>query len=60
MMGAPSSLILILKFWVSAIVADRWVRTCLGSVPQRAERARRFCISLSVETLGARPYQLEM
>ena len=32
-----------LKDWVSAIVAERCVRTVLGSVPARAERARRFC-----------------
>ena len=31
-----------LKDWVSAIVAERWVRTVFGSVPARAERARRF------------------
>ncbi len=32
-----------LKDWVSAIVAERCVRTVLGSVPARAQRARRFC-----------------
>lgn len=36
------------------MVADRWVRTCLGSVPERAERARRFCVSLSAERVKAR------
>ena len=39
------------------MVADRWVRTCLGSVPERAERARRFCISLSAENVGAKYYR---
>ena len=28
------------------MAAERWVRTCLGSVPDRAERARRFCTSV--------------
>ena len=38
-----------LKDWVSAIVAARCVRTVLGSVPARAERARRFyCGSASL------------
>ena len=41
-----------LKFWVSAMAAERWVRTCLGSVPDRAERARRFCTSVLAEGLG--------
>ncbi len=33
------------------MVADRWVRTCLGSLPERAERARRCFVSQSEETL---------
>ena len=39
------------------MVVDRCVRTCLGSVPERAERARRFFVSQSVEMLGAMRYQ---
>ena len=31
-----------LKFWVSLIVAKRWVRMALGSLEESAERARRF------------------
>ena len=49
-MGEPSREILMLKDWVSAIVAERWVRTVFGSVPARAERARRFWGVLAVYT----------
>ena len=41
-MGAPSSSILMLKFCVFAMVAERWVRTALGSFDDKAERASRF------------------
>ena len=40
--GEPSSGILMLKFWVSAIMADRWVRIALGSFELKADRAKRF------------------
>ena len=36
-----------LKFWVSLIVAERWVRIALGSLEESAERARRFCSVVS-------------
>lgn len=36
-----------LKFWVSLIVAERWVRIALGSLEESAERARRFCSDVS-------------
>lgn len=39
-----------LNDWVSAIVAERCVRTVFGSVPARAERARRFCWGLVYST----------
>ena len=41
------------------MAAARWVRTCLGSVPERAERARRFCVLSSVKIVGARRDQSE-
>ena len=44
-MGAPSRGILMLKFWVSKIVVDRWVRIDVGAFDDNAERARRFWIN---------------
>ena len=41
-MGEPSRGILILNFWVSAIVADRDDRTEFTGLELRAARARRF------------------
>ena len=34
------------------MVAERWVRTCLGSVPESAERARRFCVTCQQDYWG--------
>jgi hypothetical protein len=42
-MGKPSVGIFILKFWVSAMVAEREERTALAEFELRAARARRFC-----------------
>lgn len=44
--GAPSKGILMLKFWVSEIVVERWVRIEVAALDERAERARRFYESL--------------
>jgi hypothetical protein len=41
--GKPSVGILMLNFWVSAIVADREESTALAGLELRAARARRFC-----------------
>jgi hypothetical protein len=41
-MGEPSSGILILNFWMSAIAADREESTALAEFELRAARARRF------------------
>lgn len=35
-----------LKFWVSEIVVERWVRIEVAALDERAERARRFYESL--------------
>ncbi len=40
--GAPSRLILILKFCASAMVAERCIRTLVGSFEVSAESANRF------------------
>jgi len=40
--GEPSRGILMLKFWVSAMKADREPRTASAGLDERAARARRF------------------
>ena len=36
-----------LKFCVSLIAAERWVRIAFGSLEESAESARRFCSDVS-------------